>query len=105
MKILLDECVPANFAKHLIGHECATVPSIRLAGMKNGELLTAAQRLGFQVFLTIDQGLAYQQQLRHRTIAVMILRPKTSRLADLLSLLPDCLSRLQLVKPGDLEVI
>jgi len=52
MRILLDECIPKKFKKCFVGHECSTVPEAGLAGYKNGELLTLAEREGFEVFLT-----------------------------------------------------
>jgi hypothetical protein len=74
-------------------------------GTKNGELLAAAERLGFNVLVTIDQGLAYQQNLAIRTIAILVLRPKSGRLIDLLPLAPECLARIESVRPGELIVI
>jgi len=53
MKVLLDECVPAKFANSLGGHDCITVPLAGLAGTKNGELLSTAEELGFELFVTI----------------------------------------------------
>ena len=72
MKVLLDECVPRKFKDSLSGHDCSTVPEEGFAGKKNGELLTLAESAGFQVFLTLDRGIEYQQNLHPRTIAVVI---------------------------------
>jgi hypothetical protein len=55
-------------------------------GLKNGELLKSAEAAGFDVFLTADQGIEYQQNLNARTIAIVILRAKSNRLRDLLPL-------------------
>jgi hypothetical protein len=76
-----------------------------LTGMENGELLTAAESAGFHVFLTVDQGIEYQQNLTRRKIAIVILRPKSSRLKDLLSLLPPCLAEIDSVRPGQISKI
>jgi hypothetical protein len=81
------------------------VPSARLAGTTNGELLAAAERLGFELFITIDQGIVYQQNLASRKIAILVLQPKTSRLADLLPLAPGCLTQMQSIAPGELRII
>jgi hypothetical protein len=105
MKILLDECVPAKFANFLAGHDCTTVPMAGLAGKRNGELLSIAEGLGFRLFVTIDQGIAYQQNLSNRTIAVLVVQPKTSRLEDLLPMVPKCLAELQSIAPGELRII
>ncbi len=72
MKVLLDECVPRKFKDSLSGHDCSTVPEEGFAGKKNGELLTLAESAGFQVFLTLDRGIEYQQNLHPRTITVVI---------------------------------
>jgi hypothetical protein len=84
MKVLLDECVPRKLGKILSDHECRTVPEAGFAGTKNGEFLTLAEKAGFQLFLTIDCGLEYQQNLNARSIAVILIRTKTGRLAELL---------------------
>jgi hypothetical protein len=84
MKLLLDECVPRKLRNHLLGVECQTVPEAGFAGKKNGELLLLAERAGFQVFLTLDRGFEYEQNLRHRNIAVVLIHAKSSRLDDLL---------------------
>ena len=55
MKVLIDECIPRKFKKSLAGHECQTVPEAGLAGKKNGALLTSAERLRFDVLLTMDK--------------------------------------------------
>ncbi len=83
MKALLDECVPKKLAISFVGHECTTAPSAGLAGTRNGELLSAAKRLGFGNLIIIDQGIAYQQNLAGREIAILILQPKSSRLVEL----------------------
>jgi hypothetical protein len=63
MRVLLDECIPRSFKKHLPGHQCATVPEAGFAGKKNGELLKLAGDAGFEVFVTLDRGIEYEQNL------------------------------------------
>ena len=105
MKILLDECVPRKLKDSLAGHNCRTVPEAGLAGKSNGELLLLAEQEGFEVFLTLDQGIEYQQHLRGRKLGVLLLAGKSSRLSDLLPLVPSCLSALSSVEPGQLICI
>jgi len=76
------------------------VPEALLAGKKNGELLTIAERRGFDIFLTMDRGLEYEQNLRDRRIAVIILRTKSNRLTDLIPLVERCLVQMNSIKPG-----
>src|ERR1700686_4748191 len=100
MRILIDECVDERFRNYFPGHDCQTARYAGLAGLENGELLRAAQAANFDVFLTVDQGIEYQQNLIGRTIAIVIFRTKSNRLKDLLFLLPDCLAGIESIKGG-----
>ncbi len=102
MRLLLDECLPRRLKNHLPGIECQTVPEAGLAGKKNGELLSRAEQTGFQAFLTIDQGIEYQQDLQGRKIAVVVIRTKSSRLDDLLPHTRDILKTLDSIQSGQL---
>jgi hypothetical protein len=57
MRILIDECIDERFRNYLPGHDCQTARYAGLAGLSNGELLTAAETARFDVFLTADQGI------------------------------------------------
>ncbi len=105
MKLLLDECLPRRFRNYFPGHDCRTVPEEGLAGKKNGELLALAEEAGFQVFLTLDRGIEYQQNLHPRTIAVVIIRSKSNRVAELLPQIPDILKLLESIEPGQLAKV
>jgi hypothetical protein len=100
MKVLLDECVPRKFKNWLPGHDCRTVPEEGLAGRKNGELL--AEKAGFQVFVSLDRGLEHEQNLQRRIIAIILVRVKSNRLADLLPHRTEILQVLGFIKPGEL---
>src|SRR6516162_5313858 len=63
MRILLDECVNHRLRNYLPGHDCQGARYAGFSGMKNGELLDAAQAANFEVLLTVDRGIAYQQDL------------------------------------------
>ena len=82
MKILLDECIDRRLAKEVEGHEVVTVPQAGWAGIQNGELLRLAQAQ-FDVFVTVDRNLSFQQHLPQFTIAVIVLQAPTNRLKDL----------------------
>ena len=84
MRILLDECIPRKLKYRLPDHECRTVPEAGLAGKKNGALLDLVESDGWEIFVTMDKGLAYEQNLAGRNIAILILRAKSNRLVDLL---------------------
>jgi predicted nuclease of predicted toxin-antitoxin system len=105
MKILLDECLPRKLKNYFASHECQTVPEALLAGEKNGELLAIAERQGFEIFLTMDKDLEYEQNLTGRKMAVIIFRAKSNRLADLAPLVEDCLAQMLLLRPGQIARI
>ena len=102
MKILLDECIPRKLKYSLPDHECRTVPEAGLAGKKTGSLLDLAERAGCEIFVTMDKGLPYEQNLAGRNIAILILRAKSNRLADLLPLVPDLLRAVKLARKGEI---
>jgi hypothetical protein len=102
MKVLLDECLPRKLKHSLIGHDCQTVPDAGFAGMKNGELLSLAEQAGFEVFLTLDRGIEFQQSLKNRKLAIVLLRSKTSRLKDLISQVAEVLAVISSIRPGQL---
>jgi predicted nuclease of predicted toxin-antitoxin system len=105
MKILLDECLPRRLKDRFASHDCQTVPEALLGGKKNGELLAIAERQGFEIFLTMDKGLEYEQNLTGRRIAVIILRAKSNRLVDLVPLVDACLTQMRSIKPGQIARI
>jgi hypothetical protein len=69
------------------------------ASIKNGELLTLASK-DFDVFLTVDRNLSFQQNTRVFPIAIIVLHARTNRLADLLPLAPAILTAIGSAKPG-----
>jgi predicted nuclease of predicted toxin-antitoxin system len=101
MKLLLDECVPRRFKSSVSTdqHQCVTVPEAGFAGKTNGELLLLAEA-DFDVFVTLDKGLAYQQNLMGRRIAIVVIRAKSNRLIDLLPHAQACLDAIATIQPG-----
>jgi hypothetical protein len=102
MRVLIDECIDERFRNSLPGHDCQTARYAGLAGLKNGELLIAAETARFDVVLTADQGIEYQQNLAARKVAIIIFRTKSNRLKDLLPLVPACLARIDSIQPGQI---
>ena len=105
MRILIDECIDERFRNALPGHDCQTARYAGLAGLKNGDLLDAAEKAKFDVFLTVDQGFEYQQNLTNRKIAIIILRARSNRLKNLLPLVPACLAHIETIQPGKIASI
>jgi PIN like domain len=87
MRILLDECVPRPLRHELPGHDVRTVPEMGWAGKKNGELLQLMAQQAFEVFLTVDQNLRFQQNLSGAGVGIIVLVAPTNRLADLVPLM------------------
>ena len=98
MRILLDENLPRKLAAHLVGHESRTVVVCGWSGKKNGDLLALADPQ-FDVLLTLDKNLPYQQNLDTKRIAVMIVRARSNRIQDLLPVVPECLAALETIQP------
>ena len=101
MRILLDECLPKRLKRDLVGHDARTVPEMGWASMRNGELLTLAEA-DFDVFLTVDRNLSFQQDVSRFDVAVVVLIAKGNRRSDLQPLIPDLLAILVGVAPGQL---
>jgi predicted nuclease of predicted toxin-antitoxin system len=103
MKVLIDECTPRalkhSLAEH--GHECITVQEAGWSGKANGELLAFAEAQ-FDVLVTLDANLQYQQNLAGRRIAIVIIRAQSNRLEHLSPHFPDCAKVLETIKPGDI---
>lgn len=105
MKVLFDECVPAKFKRSFARHDCKTVPEAGFAGKSNGELLDLAEREGFNVFLTLDKGIEYEQNPAGRRIAIIIVLSKSNRIADLLCLVAECAAARSSIRPGQLLTV
>lgn len=105
MRVLLDECVPRPLKRDLAGHTVSTVAEMAWAGTENGELLALIREAGFGAFVTVDQNLSYQQNLRTAGISVVVLVARTNKLPDLLPLVPALREALERVQPGELVLV
>jgi len=101
MRVLLDECVPKRLGRELVGHPVRTVPQEGWSGKKNGELLALMSAAGFEVLLTVDQGISHQQNLQAAGVAVVVMIGDSNQLADLVPLIPNVLVALSTVQAGD----
>ena len=104
MKVLLDECVDRRLARDIIGHMVRTVPEAGWASLKNGQLLARAES-EFDVFLTVDRNLSFQQDLARFSIAVIVLIGRSNRVADLRGLMPRLLAVLPDAKQGAATIL
>lgn len=73
MKVLFDQGTPVPLRRHLRLHDVTTVYELAWATLQNGELINQAEAAGFDVLVTTDQNLKYQQNLSERRLAVVVL--------------------------------
>ena len=99
MKVLVDECVDWRLARKIVGHEVRTARQLGWSTIKNGELLALATK-EFDVFVTVDRNLSFQQNLPAFTIAVIVLRAHSNRLGDLQALVPELLATIPTARRG-----
>lgn len=104
MKVFLDECVDWRLAREIVGHDVKTAHQMGWTTIKNGELLTLASGQ-FDVFVTVDRNLSFQQNLVSFPIAVIVLQAKANRLADLKPLVPSLLAAIETARPGAAKFI
>lgn len=104
MRVLLDNCVPWRLAERIHGHDVASVIDLGWAGLTNGRLLDAMTGQ-FDVLVTVDKSMPFQQRLDDRPLALVVLRALSNRLPDLLPLVPALLQVLNEVKSGDVREI
>src|SRR5687768_11499729 len=94
VRILLAEQLPRELAPTLVGHEVRTVHQQGWDGLRNGELLSRAALDGFEIFVTADRSLQFQQNLARFSLAVMVLVAPNLKLESLLPLVPQLLQAL-----------
>ena len=94
MKILLDECVPKRLREHLVNHAVTTVVEYGWSGIKNGALLAKAAE-HFEVFITVDRNLSFQQNTITLPIIVIVLHANSNELKELIPLVSKVLILLE----------
>jgi hypothetical protein len=109
MKVFVDECVNRRLMRHLSGHAFVHALDTLLRSTKNGELLRAVAP-DYDVFLTCDTNVRFQQNLSRFPLAFVVLRSRSNKLEDLLPLAPRLLAALDRIDaggfaPGDLHEI
>ncbi len=102
MRVLLDECVPRPLKWELTEHTVSTVIEMGWRGIENGELLALIRGAEFEAFVTVDQNLAYQQNLRTLGVGIVVLVARTNKLQHLLPLVPSLQKALARLRPGEL---
>lgn len=102
MRILLDEDLPRHLGALLMGHETSTVQRCGWSGVTNGKLLALAAAQ-FEVFLTMDGNLEFQQNLATLPVAVLVVEAVSNRMEHLRPLVPNILNGLDHLAPKSLK--
>jgi predicted nuclease of predicted toxin-antitoxin system len=89
MKILLDECVTKKLKQHLASHQVFTVANMNWLGLKNGNLMRKAIAEGFDILLTIDKNLQFQNNLIDNNLSIVILHCENSKIETLIKFIPE----------------
>ncbi|MGA3372752.1 MAG: DUF5615 family PIN-like protein [Terracidiphilus sp.] len=97
-RVLLDENLPQKLRLLLAGHEVVTVAYRGWTGISNGALIEAAEGAGFDVMITADQGINYQQNLKDRSLAVVVL--STNRNSLVIERASRILNAIDAAQPG-----
>jgi predicted nuclease of predicted toxin-antitoxin system len=98
MRILFDHGTPRGLARYLPDHSVNEAKQQGWDTLTNGELLTAAEKAGFQVLLTTDRNIRYQQNLRGRNIAVVVLTKARWKLIS--AVIPQIVAAIEAAQPG-----
>jgi predicted nuclease of predicted toxin-antitoxin system len=102
MRVLLDEQLPRHLAREIGGHDVSTVQQRGWAGLKNGELLRAAAAEGFEILVTADRNLQFQQNLSRTVLGIVLLVAPSNALEDLLPLVPGLRAAISKSRPGQI---
>jgi hypothetical protein len=102
VRVLLDEQLPRRLGRSITGHDVRTAQQEGWAGVSNGDLLRRAAEAGFDVFITADRNLQFQQNLTHYPIAIIVLVTKSIKIDALLPLVPGMLRMIESIRPGEL---
>ncbi len=103
MKILLDENIDVNFIKEFGEYSIETVRSMKWFGKMNGDLLTLAVQNGFEIFITLDSNLKFQQNLSNFNIFIINLKSKDSKISSLNLFIPQLIIQIQRIQENKSE--
>jgi len=98
MKILLDECVPVRLHQYLPGFEISSVSKEKWTSFKNGKLINKSISADFELMITVDKNLQYQQNINNYEITIVVFDTLFNRLQDFVPLVPQFLDNLPSMK-------
>lgn len=97
MKVLLDGCVPRLLRRYLTNHEVKAAPQLGWGELQNGDLIQAAEK-EFEIFVTADKNLRYQQNLKGRRLAIVVV--PTNNWPQLLGMVDKVVAAVDAAKEG-----
>jgi predicted nuclease of predicted toxin-antitoxin system len=103
MRVLLDECMPRKLKLLFTqaGHHCQTVNEAGFTGKENGELLRLAEA-NFDVLITVDKNIRYQQRIPGRKLALVVIRSVSNDLDDIRPYVGAAVAKLTSIQPGEI---
>jgi hypothetical protein len=104
MRVLLDECVDWRLLRDLAGHDVKTARQMGWSEVKNGKLLLLAAE-HFDVFVTVDRNLSFQNKVINLPLAVIVLCAPTNRLVALRAMLPQLLPAIEQAVSGHVVLV
>ena len=104
MRVLLDSNLPRAFATLLPGHRTATTHQRQWSDLDDGPLLDAAEA-EFDAFVTMDQNLRFQQNLRGRRLRIVVIRARSNKWNDVHPIASSVLLALAQLAPGELRIV
>ncbi len=105
MKILLDECLTKKLKQELPLHEVYTVFELGISGIKNGKLLKFCAENNFDLLLTIDKNMAFQQNLKNFSLSIVVFDAKSSRIEELVPFIPTFNEKCSSFKKSEVYII
>ena len=105
MKLLLDECVTKRLKSHLAEFEVRTVREMGWGGIKNGKLMALCVENNFDLLLTIDKNLMFQQNLNKYSLTIVVIDSLTSKIEELIEYLPSFKSKIESFQKSQAYII
>ena len=103
-RLLLDENMPRLFSRWLTGHDVRTVQQMGWAGLRNGTLLRRAAG-EFDVLITLDRGIPFQQSIANLRIAVLLIHALSNKLDDLEPIVEAVMAAIPQCRPGTVSSV
>jgi len=105
MKILLDECLPKRLKYLLPGFDVTTTEEIGWASLENGDLIKAAIGEHFDIMLTVDKKLEYQQNIKNYDITIVVFDVRRNKIDFISPLIPELIEKLNTFEKGKVYYI